>query len=69
MQQQTTNKSASGRMTREATLTRQAVRLHLEVSNVVAAAVPLGTYALLPGSHGDGAPLGVNLLRDALEVA
>lgn len=49
-------------------LTRQTVGLHFEVSDVILAAVALCAHALLPGSHGDGPSLGVDLLRDALQI-
>lgn len=51
------------------TLTGQTVGLHFEVSDViVVGSVPLCAYALLPGSHGEGPPLGVDLLGDALQI-
>lgn len=43
-------------------LTRQTVRLHLEVGDVVAAAVAFCSNSLLPGAHGEGTSLGVDLL-------
>lgn len=50
-------------------LTGQTVGLHFEVSDViVVGSVPLCAYALLPGSHGEGPPLGVDLLGDALQI-
>lgn len=52
-----------------ASLTRQAVGLHLEICDVVVAAISLRTYTLLPGSHGDGASLGMDLLRNAFKIA
>lgn len=52
-----------------ASLTWQAVWLHLEIGDVIVAAISLRTYTLLPGSHGERASLGMNLLRDAFEVA
>ena len=51
-------------------LTGQAVRLHLEVGDVlVALAVAVRAHASLPGRRGEGgAPLGVDLLGDGLQV-
>jgi len=54
---------------RTAALTRQAVGLHGEAGDVLVGPVPLRPDALLPGAHGEGAPLGVDLFGDALQVA
>lgn len=50
-------------------LTGQTVGLHFEVSDIIIASVPLCAYTLLPGSHGEGPSLGVDLLRDTLQIA
>lgn len=50
-------------------LTGQTVGLHFEVSDVIViGAVPLCAHALLPGPHGEGPSLGVDLLGDALQI-
>lgn len=49
-------------------LTRQPVGLHFEVGDVIVACVPLRAYTLLPGSHGEGPSLGVDLLGDTLQI-